>query len=190
MVVDAERDSIARGAVFLDRDGTIIVDTGFVRDPATVALVPGAAAAIARLNRAGVPVIIVSNQSGIGRGIFSAEEYERVRARMEALLAAEGAQVDGTYICPHAPDADPPCECRKPATLLFTRAAGEHRLDLTRSWLIGDRLRNVAPAAALGARALLVPTWQTPAAEVVRSAAVARIATTLGEAVDRILRAR
>ncbi|HET7586423.1 MAG TPA: HAD family hydrolase [Gemmatimonadaceae bacterium] len=178
-----------RPAVFLDRDGTIIVDTGYVRDPDTVQLVSGAAGAIARLNAAGLPVIIVSNQSGIGRGILTEEMFARVQARVESLLAQEGAHVDATYICPHAPDAEPPCECRKPGTRLFTRAAEEHGIDLTRSWLVGDRYRDVAPAQALGARALLVPTWQTPTDDMLRAAATVRIASSLAAAVERILAA-
>jgi histidinol-phosphate phosphatase family protein len=187
MVMDVDDALTGRGAVFLDRDGTIIVDTGYVRDPAAVQLVPGAGAAIARLNADDYLVLVISNQSGIGRGIISPDAYERVHARMVQLLAAEGARLDATYVCPHAPDVDPPCACRKPGTLLFTRARAEHRVSFPRSWLVGDRWRDIAPAAELGARAILIPTRDTPVDEVVRAAEIAPIATTLGAAVDVIL---
>ena len=108
--------------VFLDRDGTIIRDTHFISDPDHVELIPGAAAAIARLNSAGIPVVIATNQSGIGRGYYGAEEYERVHARVTERLAEEGARVDAAYYCPHAPDLVPPCDCRKPRPGMFERA--------------------------------------------------------------------
>lgn len=181
-----------RPAVFLDRDGTINVDTHYLRRPEDVALLPGAAEAIARLNRAGVPVIVVSNQSGIGRGLLTCAEYELVRARLDELLAMRGAQVNATYICPHAPSAesgDPVCDCRKPGTLLFRTAATDHSLDLARSTFIGDRWRDVAPALAFEARGILVPSPDTPASDVARASASAEmlVEPTLGAAVARLL---
>lgn len=176
----------ARAAVFLDRDGTINADTHYVRRPEDVVLLPGAAAAIARLNAARLPVIVVSNQSGIGRGMFTLRDYERVRARLGALLAAEGAHVDATYICPHAPGA-PGCECRKPGTKLFQQAARDHGIALDRSWYVGDRWRDVAPAAALGGHGILVPGPDTSPDDVERARATMTVAPTLGAAVDEIL---
>jgi histidinol-phosphate phosphatase family protein len=143
-------------AVFLDRDGTIIHDAHYLADPAGVRLLPGAAEAIARLNAAGIPVVVATNQSGIGRGYFSEADFLAVQARVEELLAAEGAKVDAVYHCPHAPDAEPPCDCRKPGVGLFLRAAEEHGLDPARSWYVGDRLRDLAPAERLGGRGILV----------------------------------
>ncbi|HEV2147707.1 MAG TPA: HAD family hydrolase [Longimicrobiaceae bacterium] len=143
-------------AVFLDRDGTIIHDASYLADPAGVRLLPGAAEGIARLNRAGIPVVVVTNQSGIGRGYFTEADFRAVQARTEELLAEGGARVDAVYHCPHAPDHVPPCGCRKPEVGLFLRAADEHRLDPGRSWYVGDRLRDVAPAERLGGRAILV----------------------------------
>ncbi|MET0396400.1 MAG: HAD family hydrolase [Longimicrobiaceae bacterium] len=143
-------------AVFLDRDGTIIHDAHYLADPDGVRLLPGAAAAIARLNAAGIPVVVVTNQSGIGRGYFGEDDFRAVQARVEALLAAEGARVDAVYHCPHAPDAEPACGCRKPGVELFVRAAEEHGLDPARSWYVGDRVRDVAPAERLGGRGILV----------------------------------
>jgi D-glycero-D-manno-heptose 1,7-bisphosphate phosphatase len=178
-----------RPAVFLDRDGTINVDTVHVSQPDTVRLIPGAAAAIARVNAAGIPVFVVSNQSGIGQGLFTVEEYEQVRARIDELLAAAGAHVRTTYYCPHAPNAEPPCECRKPGPALYRQAAAEHGIDLARSWYVGDRLRDIQPARTFGGRGILVPRDTTPGVDVVAARDGFSISTSLGAAVDRILAA-
>lgn len=175
----------ARPAVFIDRDGTLIVDRHYIGHPEDVELLPGAAEAMARLNAAGIPVIVISNQSGIGRGIFDEASYERVRARFEQLLAAAGARVDATYICPHRPEDR--CECRKPGVKLYRQAAAEHGLDLARSWYIGDRFRDIAVARTLGGRGVLVPTSETPPADLVQAADVAKVSTSLQAAVDRVL---
>lgn len=145
-----------RPAVFLDRDGTIIEDTGFLRDPGLVRLLPGAAAAIRRLREAGFAVVVVTNQSGIARGLITPGEYQAVAARVDALLAAEGAGVAGTFMCPHHPDFTGPCECRKPASRLYRQAAEQLGLDLSRSWWVGDRPTDVQPATALGGRGILL----------------------------------
>lgn len=146
----------SRAAVFLDRDGTLIVDRHYLGDPEGVELLPGAAEAVARLNRAGAFVVLVTNQSGIGRGRFGEADFEAVQQRLIELLAAGGARLDAVYHCPHAPDHDPPCDCRKPAPGLFLRAAEEHAIDLARSVWIGDRIRDVAPAAEFGGTGYLV----------------------------------
>lgn len=179
-----------RPAVFLDRDGTVNIDTHYLRRPEDVQLIPGAAEAIARLNTAGVPVIVVSNQSGIGRGLLTHAEYEAVRSRIDELLALSGARIDATYICPHAPSPDGGaalCECRKPGTLLFRTAAAEHSIDLPRSTFIGDRWRDVSPALELGARGILVPSPDTPPADFTRARTELSVVRSLGEAVDCIL---
>jgi D-glycero-D-manno-heptose 1,7-bisphosphate phosphatase len=178
-----------RPALFLDRDGTVNFDTVHVSIPDTVRLIPGAAAAIARVNAAGIPVIVISNQSGIGRGLFTVEDYERVRARIDALLAAEGAHVLATYYCPHSPEAEPACECRKPGPALYRLAAAEHGLDLARSWYVGDRLRDIQPAKTFGGRGVLVPRDTTPGVDVVAARDGYAISTSLGAAVDRMLAA-
>jgi histidinol-phosphate phosphatase family protein len=154
-----------------------------------VRLIPGAAAAIARVNAAGIPVIVVSNQSGIGRGLFTVEEYEHVRARIDELLAAGGAHVLATYYCPHNPEADARCECRKPGPELYRRAAAEHGLDLAKSWYVGDRLRDIQPAKTFGGVGILVPRDTTPGVDVVAARDGFAISTSLGAAVDRILSA-
>lgn len=176
----------ARPAVFLDRDGTIVHDTGYVSAPEKVRLIAGAAAAIRRLNEAGWMVIIVTNQSGIGRGYHTEADFQRTQARTAELLAADGARVDAVYFCPHDPEREQ-CDCRKPRTALHRRAAEEHGLDLARSWYIGDRWRDVAMANELGGNGILVPTDDTDAADIVRAEKRVRVSTTLGAAVDRVL---
>ena len=146
----------SRPAVFLDRDGTIVDDPGFLHRAADVRLLPGAAAAIARLNAAGWPVVVVTNQSGIARGLYDVAAYESVQRRVEELLRESGARLDATYYCPHHPDFTGPCDCRKPGTALFQRAATDLNLDLTRSWFVGDRDSDVEPAQALGGRGILL----------------------------------
>jgi D-glycero-D-manno-heptose 1,7-bisphosphate phosphatase len=146
----------ARAAVFLDRDGTIIEDPGYVADPAAVRLLPGAASSIARLNRAGLPVIVVTNQSGIARGLLDEAAYAATARRLDELLAEAGARLDARYHCPHHPDFTGACECRKPGPLLYRRAAADHELDLARSWWVGDRLRDVLPAERFDGKGLLI----------------------------------
>ena len=145
-----------RPAVFLDRDGTIIEDPGFVADPGAVRLLPGAALAILRLNHAALPAIVVTNQSGIARGLLDEAAYAATARRLDALLAESGARLDAHYHCPHHPDFTGPCDCRKPGPLLYQRAAADHRLDLARSWWVGDRLRDLLPAERFNGRGLLL----------------------------------
>ena len=147
-----------RPAVFLDRDGTLIEDRHYLRDPSGVQLLPGAADAVRRLNAAGRVVAVVTNQSGIARGLLTESDYAATSRRLAELLADEGARLDAQYHCPHHPDLSGKCECRKPGTLLYQRAAADLGLDLGRSWWIGDRLRDIAAAGALAGRGLLVRT--------------------------------
>ena len=151
-----------RPALFLDRDGTIIDDVHYISSPDQVRLRPGAARAIARRNAAGTPVIVVTNQSGIGRGMFTEADYRRVHARMLELLAAEGARVDAEYHCPHHPGAGDACDCRKPGTGMYREAAEALGIDLARSTYVGDRWRDVAPGLALGGTGVLVLSPRTP----------------------------
>lgn len=143
-------------AVFLDRDGTIIEDRGYLGDPSLVRLLPGAAKAIRRLNAGGLLALVVTNQSGIARGLLSEEDYHRIERRLDELLEQSGAHVDGHFFCPHLPELSGPCQCRKPGTLLYRQAAERFNLDLAHSWWVGDRARDVLPAAAFGARGVLV----------------------------------
>jgi len=175
-------------AVFLDRDGTIIEDVHFIKSPGQVRAIPGAPTAIGRLNRAGIPVIVVTNQSGIARGLVTTDDYEAVRAHLDALLADAGAHIDESYYCPHHPDVGGPCDCRKPGTKLFEDAMRHFALQPDEVAYIGDRWRDVAPARALGGRGILIPSAMTTAADLQKTAAdSALVVPTLGAAVEMLL---
>lgn len=124
-------------AVFLDRDGTIIEDPGYLRDAQAIKPLAGALESLRRLTEAGWLLIVVTNQSGVGRGFISNEELLEVRSAFETMMRRAGAPVTATYWCLHAPEEN--CECRKPSPSLFLQAAVENQIDLSRSWMIGDR---------------------------------------------------
>ena len=153
---------MANRAVFLDRDGTIVEDPGFLHEPDKVKLLAGAAEAIRRLNEAGYRVIVVTNQSGIARGRYTVADYEAVQRRLSELLAAQGggAHLDGAYFCPHHPLLSGPCECRKPGVKLFREAQAAFDIDFSQSWWVGDRLSDVQPARVLGGAGILVATGE------------------------------
>lgn len=152
----AERNG--RPAVFLDRDGTVLVEKDYLSDPDQAELIPGAADALARLAEAGYALVLVTNQSGIARGLFTEREFQAVQSRLEALLRAHGVTLARTYYCPHHPRFTGPCDCRKPAPALFRRAIDELGLDAHASYFVGDRLRDVAAARLLGGTPILVRT--------------------------------
>jgi D-glycero-D-manno-heptose 1,7-bisphosphate phosphatase len=145
-----------RRAVFLDRDGTIVEDPGYLHEPAKVRLLPGVGEALRQLRDAGYLVITVSNQSGIARGLYAVADYAAVQRRLGELLAAHGAQIDGSYFCPHHPQFTGPCQCRKPGVKLFRDAQTALGIDFTRSYWVGDRLSDVEPAHTLGGQAILL----------------------------------
>jgi histidinol-phosphate phosphatase family protein len=153
--------TLRRRAVFLDRDGTIIVDEHYLRDAASVQLIAHAPNAVRRFNYALMPVIVVSNQSGIARGLLSEGQYRAARERIDDLLEERGAFIDDHYHCPHHPTITGPCECRKPGIGLFEQAIVEHQLDAAGSFFIGDKLRDLLPAKSYGARGILVPSPET-----------------------------
>lgn len=181
----------SRRALFLDRDGTLIEDAHYLADASRVVLLPDAAEAIRPANEAAVPVFIVTNQSGIGRGLISEVQYEAVRARTEQLLEDAGAHVTATYHCPHAPVEGTSCRCRKPGTALYEWAAAEHGITLNGSAFIGDRWRDVAPALTLEGIGILVPSTETPPDDVDRvrmaDTSALRLATGLRHAVSLAL---
>lgn len=152
-----------RPALFLDRDGVINEEVEYLSDPARVSLIAGAAAAIAQFNRAGIPVVVVTNQSGLARGLFTPADLAAVTSRLASLLAADGAHLDATYHCPHHPSGVVPalaitCACRKPGTKLLLDAARDLDLDLARSALVGDKPSDLGAARAAGLLAILVRT--------------------------------
>ncbi len=172
--------------VFMDRDGTLIHDAHFISDPGLVRLLPGAAAAVARLNALNIPVVVVSNQSGIARGYFTIEDYEKVRERVEELLRAEGARIDATYMCPHS--AEDRCLCRKPRREMFERAVREHGFDASRLMFIGDRWRDVEAFLFYeGARGALVPSEMTPSEERERAERLRITYPDISSALDALL---
>ncbi|MEN8256450.1 MAG: D-glycero-beta-D-manno-heptose 1,7-bisphosphate 7-phosphatase [Thermodesulfobacteriota bacterium] len=152
-----------RPAVFLDRDGTINEQMGYINHIDRFQMLPEAAPAIRALNEAGVPVVVVTNQSGLARGYFPAELLDTVHEKMEGALAAEGSHVDGIYICPHHPEAKEEqyrvaCACRKPKTGLFDQAAQELDIDLERSYVVGDRWSDLKAAVKCRSIPVLVLT--------------------------------
>ena len=178
-----------RPAAFLDRDGTLVEDPGYLHRPEDVRLLPGAAGAVARLNAAGYLVVVVTNQSGIARGLYEVAAYQAVQRRLADLLAGEGARLDGAYYCPHHPDHSGPCECRKPGVRLFQEAARALGIDLRRSWFVGDKAGDVTPARTLGGRGILVATGEGPAHAAAARAAGATVVADLAAAADLILAA-
>jgi len=145
-----------RRAAFLDRDGTICEEMGYVNHVDRLQIFPFAAAAIRQLNEAQVPVIVVTNQSGVARDIFPESLVHQVHEKMVAELSAGGARVDAIYFCPHK--TEDACQCRKPNPGLLERAAGDHALNLSASWVVGDRYADLEMGHAAGARGILVMT--------------------------------
>jgi heptosyltransferase-2 len=145
--------------VFLDRDGTLNRDSGYVTTPDALELFPGVVEALARLNRAGVRVVVITNQSGIARGLLDTSTLEQIHDRLRALLEAGGASLDAIYVCPHAPDEG--CACRKPGTALAERAMADLGLDLSGAYMVGDQKRDMDMARGVGAKSLLVTTGPT-----------------------------
>jgi len=140
----------------IDRDGTINVEKHYLSDPDQLELYPGAAAAIRALNLAGWGVAVITNQSGIARGYFDLARLDSIHARLKDLLAAEGAHVDGIYLCPHGPDDD--CDCRKPLPGMVEQAVAEHGFDPKQAVMIGDKEVDVELGLAVGAETFLVRT--------------------------------
>lgn len=151
------RSGVARRALFLDRDGTLIVDVGYPNDPAEVELIPGAADALRELQSSWT-LVVISNQSGIARGIITDTEAAAVHAQFTSLFAADGVTFAGSYYCPHGPDAG--CRCRKPAPGLLLDAARELDLDLAASIMIGDKPSDLEAGRAAGCKdGLLMSAW-------------------------------
>ncbi len=176
------------GAVFLDRDGTILEEVEFLHDPAAVRLLPGAAPAIRRLNDARWPVVLVTNQSGIARGLYGVQDFYAVQRRLDDLLRASGARLDAVFFCPHHPDFTGACECRKPGTKLF-RDAGTQLggIDFAHSWFVGDRVSDVTPALTLAGHGVLIETgYGTDHASEARTLGIP-VVTDLTAAVEMIL---
>jgi D-glycero-D-manno-heptose 1,7-bisphosphate phosphatase len=137
-------------AVFLDRDGTIMFDPGYISDPGKVEIFGEAAEALKALKKAGYLLVIITNQSGIGRGYFSTDDFEKVNMRMSALFEEMGVRFDAIYACPHVDENK--CTCRKPQPGLIFRAAREHDIDISVSYMIGNSRSDVMAGVAAGCR--------------------------------------
>jgi D-glycero-D-manno-heptose 1,7-bisphosphate phosphatase len=181
--------------VFLDRDGTINEEVGYLTDLAKLAIFPYVPDAIRLLRRAGFAIVVVTNQGAIARGVITAPFVEETHRRMDATLSVAGASVDRWYYCPHHPDGvlpslSGPCGCRKPGTDMPRAAARDLDLDLPRSWVVGDHWRDVQMGHAIGARAILVRTGHGRDQEAARpdSQRVEAICDNLMAAVGIILR--
>lgn len=145
---------MARPWVVLDRDGTIIEDRHYLSEPDGVALLPGAVEGLSRLRQAGLPMVVITNQSGIGRGYFGVEEMHRVNRRLDELLKAHDLVLEGYYFCPHSPDEG--CSCRKPATELLLRAAQDLGLRPRDAFVVGDKESDRQLGLAVGGQGFLL----------------------------------
>ncbi len=150
-----------RPAVFLDRDGVINEDKKYASDPKVAVLLPGVAGAIKRLNDAGITTIVVSNQSGVARGYHSEDDVRRFNSTLASQLQEAGARIDGWYYCPHLPggailEYAKECECRKPKSGMLTQAAREHNIDFSKSYMVGDKERDIVAGATAGTKTILV----------------------------------
>lgn len=165
--------SDARPAAFLDRDGVLNVDRGYVYDPDQFAWIAGAPEAVRLLNEAGYTVIVVTNQSGVARGYYDEAAVKALHAYMQDQLVAAGAHIDAFYYCPHHPDGVVKeltmiCQCRKPGTGMLERAARDWPIDIGRSFLIGDKDADMAAAKAFNIRGVKFTSTSGPLDAVVR----------------------
>jgi D,D-heptose 1,7-bisphosphate phosphatase len=150
-----------RRAIFLDKDGTLVEDVPYNADPAKIRFAPGAADAIRSLSSAGFRLFVITNQSGVARGMFPISALAAIQSRVETMMQEAGAPLDGFYFCPHLPDGSVAefaqrCDCRKPAPGLILQAAAEHDIDLPESWVVGDKLDDVEAGRQAGCRTVLI----------------------------------
>jgi len=178
-------------AVFMDRDGTLNEEVGYLSRMDQLRIFPRAIEAIRLVNTSGMKAVVISNQSGIARGYFTEDFVRSVHDRINELLGAEGAWIDGFYVCPHHPVHGSgiyklDCDCRKPKPGLLLQAAAEMNIDLARSYMIGDMLKDIEAGKKAGARGILVKTGY--GSNIVRTDMPAYIAEDIFDAVKWILR--
>lgn len=162
--------TVTRRAIFCDRDGTLIRDLGYLRDPGGVEILPGAAAALRQGIERGFSVVVVSNQSGVARGLISTAEFEAVDRVFQQVFAAEGVPLAGVYYCVHGPDDG--CRCRKPKTGMIDDAVRELGIDVRQSILVGDKESDIAAGRAAGCRTVLFGAGHSPASTLAADACV------------------
>lgn len=156
----ASRSGHTARVILLDRDGTLVVDRNYLADPAGLEFLPGAVEGLLRLHRGGHRLVVISNQSGVGRGLFSLAQLRAVNARLSAMLQASGVELDGIYCCPHRPEDG--CDCRKPAVGLVRRAAAELGFDPSAAVVVGDKDSDMELGRRLGAVTIRVGNIQLP----------------------------
>ncbi|MDA8363174.1 MAG: D-glycero-beta-D-manno-heptose 1,7-bisphosphate 7-phosphatase [Gammaproteobacteria bacterium] len=178
----------SRKAVFLDRDGTINVEKNYLHRLADWEWIPGAVDAILRLNRAAYLVIVVTNQAGIARGMYGEEEVRRLHDQIDAMLAPLGARIDAYYYCPHHPDFGDrtSCSCRKPAPGMILQAQRDWDIDLSRSYIVGDKIADIEAGLAAGVTPILVATGYGARSRPTLAAGV-RCVSDIGAAAELIL---
>jgi len=142
-------------AVFIDRDGTINVNVGYLDNPDDFQMYPGVAEGIKLLQENGFKIIIITNHSGIARGYYTVETLKRIHERMLKEFYDKGVTIDAIYYCPHHPDDN--CDCRKPNTLLFEKAIEEFNIDISKSYIIGDRMLDIEAGFKMGLKTILIP---------------------------------
>jgi D-glycero-D-manno-heptose 1,7-bisphosphate phosphatase len=179
-------------AVFLDKDGTLVVDVPYNVDPDRMVLMPGVGDALRGLNDAGYKLIVVSNQSGVARGMFAESALLIVEQRLREMMAMYGVSLAGFHYCPHHPAGVVPayavqCDCRKPEPGLIFRAAAEHGVALDQSWFIGDILNDVEAGRRAGCRTILLDNGNETEWELSRQRLPDCVVSDLRDAVDRIL---
>ncbi len=177
-----------RAAVFLDRDGTIVHDVKYLGRPDQLSIMAGVVDALTRLKTAGLELVVVTNQSGIGRGYFTEVDFAQITEALNGMLSAQGVTLLATYHCPDSPDVPLEMSCRKPGDAMYRKAAAEHSLDLKNSFYVGDKWRDVAPAVMHNGMGILSPNPDTSFSDLRRAKDDALVATTIGAAADRILR--
>lgn len=182
--------SLSHAAVFVDRDGTLNQDAGYITSPEQLVVFPGVPEAIARLNALPVKVILVTNQSAIGRGLMSEKDLEAIHARLSSILRPSGATIDGIFVCPHHPREC--CACRKPQTGLIEEAVARFSLDLSQCFFVGDKRSDLEAAQKAGIPGILVMTSPYSAGAMQAGdegkMPIAHVADTFARAVDWIER--
>lgn len=182
-----------QAAVFLDRDGTIIEDTGYISSPEQVKFLPGSIAAIKQLKDAGYKIIIISNQSGVARGLISEDMLQTIEKLIHRQILNGGAHVDSSYYCPHHPEHGSypyrqACECRKPHTGLIKKAVKDHDIDLSRSIMVGDHATDIETARRAGIKSVFVMTGHGPEEKANLKSQPDHIAADITAAADWILK--
>ncbi|HUK02444.1 MAG TPA: HAD family hydrolase [Steroidobacteraceae bacterium] len=154
------------GVVLLDRDGTIVIDRDYLDDPGQLEFLPGAAAGLRLLHERGIRVVVITNQSGVGRGRFSLERLEEIHRELRRMVQQAGAQIEGIYFCPHSPEEG--CACRKPNTQLVIQAAAALGFDPASSVVIGDKASDIELGRRIGAVTMLISADAQPPSESAR----------------------